>query len=434
MHITNVNITNVKSISSMEIDLAESGIGWHVLIGDNSSGKTTIMRAIALALLGESDAIALSYMPYTNLINWVQKSKKEATISVTVFCDKEGYDQPKRAPTNKETAVSSLAIKQNDDNQLLIKGAVTPNNALSGQHASNSGWFLAAYGPFRRLGVDSNHIERSKLAACQTIFGDNFALKEVDTWLKNLALDATRNKKEKHKLECVIKFINTSQLLPNGAILENNIDSTGIKLKDSAGASVGLNDMSDGFRSILSMTLDIIRVMLIAYKVEQVFPEKSATSIKVPGVVLIDEIDAHLHPEWQTRIGEWFTNYFPNIQFIVTTHSPLICRACDKKDENGKMVANGSIWRLSKDEITKEPIIEKLSEAARDKLVKGNILDAYGTELFGKNTVRSEVSNALLSRLGRLNIQYALGKITAEEAQERSQLNTIFQTDAPTGF
>lgn len=53
-------------------------------------------------------------------------------------------------------------------------------------------------------------------------------------------------------------------------------------------------------------------------------------NIDVTGVVLIDEVDAHLHPTWQTRIGQWFTKYFPNIQFIVTTHSPLVCRACEK--------------------------------------------------------------------------------------------------------
>ena len=46
-----------------------------------------------------------------------------------------------------------------------------------------------------------------------------------------------------------------------------------------------------------------------------------------PGVVLIDEVDAHLHPTWQRRIGLWFREHFPKLQFIVSTHSPLICQA-----------------------------------------------------------------------------------------------------------
>jgi hypothetical protein len=57
--------------------------------------------------------------------------------------------------------------------------------------------------------------------------------------------------------------------------------------------------------------------------------------IQRSGVVLIDEIDAHLHPEWQREIGFWLKRHFPNIQFIVTTHSPIICQAAD---ENGLFV------------------------------------------------------------------------------------------------
>jgi len=53
------------------------------------------------------------------------------------------------------------------------------------------------------------------------------------------------------------------------------------------------------------------------------------------GVILIDEIDAHLHPEWQQKIGFWLKRHFPNIQFLVTTHSPIICQAAD---DNGLFV------------------------------------------------------------------------------------------------
>jgi hypothetical protein len=52
--------------------------------------------------------------------------------------------------------------------------------------------------------------------------------------------------------------------------------------------------------------------------------------VRRSGVVLIDEIDAHLHPEWQQTIGFWLTRHFPAIQFLVTTHSPIICQAADK--------------------------------------------------------------------------------------------------------
>lgn len=52
-----------------------------------------------------------------------------------------------------------------------------------------------------------------------------------------------------------------------------------------------------------------------------------ASPITLPGVVAVDEIDAHLHPGWQQLIGDWFVNRSPNMQSLVTTHSPIICRA-----------------------------------------------------------------------------------------------------------
>jgi hypothetical protein len=79
-----------------------------------------------------------------------------------------------------------------------------------------------------------------------------------------------------------------------------------------------------------------------------------------------------------------FTHYFPNIQFIVTTHSPLVCRACEK----------GSIWRLAAPgmEIKSGEIIG----VDRERLIFGNVLDAYGTEIFGEDVSQSGDSEKML--------------------------------------
>ncbi len=111
------------------------------------------------------------------------------------------------------------------------------------------------------------------------------------------------------------------------------------------------------------------------------------------------------------------------MQFIVTTHSPLICRACEK----------GSIWRLATPG-KNMPQIEEIIGVEKERLIYGNILDAYGTELFGREAVRSNESNEKKERLGKLNILYALGKITEKEEQERRELQKILTTDDPTGF
>jgi hypothetical protein len=211
--------------------------------------------------------------------------------------------------------------------------------------------------------------------------------------------------------------------LPHSAQIEG-FDKDGIIFKDGNGNRIPILELSDGYRSILSLTFELIRQLVRVYGAQAVFAdiEKGKMEINLPGVVLIDEIDAHLHPSWQVDVGFWFTQYFPQLQFIVTTHSPLVCRAAEK----------GSIWRLAKPGTDSEA--QEITGIEKDRLVYGNILDAYGTELFGKNTVRSTQSNKKLERLGRLNMLYALGKIKPTEEKERLKLQKILSTDDPTGF
>ena len=72
-----------------------------------------------------------------------------------------------------------------------------------------------------------------------------------------------------------------------------------------------------------------MRLMFWAFGTDTVLDgiDTDSGTIALPGVVTIDEIDAHLHPAWQQRIGDWFVARFPEMQFLVTTHSPIICRA-----------------------------------------------------------------------------------------------------------
>ena len=75
--------------------------------------------------------------------------------------------------------------------------------------------------------------------------------------------------------------------------------------------------LSDGYRSVLALAGDLI------WRLIQAFPA-SLDPLKEEGVVLIDELDIHLHPMWQRMIAGWLRAQFPRLQFIVATHSPLI--------------------------------------------------------------------------------------------------------------
>ena len=165
------------------------------------------------------------------------------------------------------------------------------------------------------------------------------------------------------------------------------------------------------------MTFDLIRQLVRVYGFDKVFDPSDPTKIIAPGVVLIDEIDVHLHPTWQRRIGIWFCEHFPKIQFIVTTHSPLICQAASV----------GTVYRLPQPGSDEQG--EMITGQMLDRLVYGNVLDAYGTEVFGEGITRSEASKVKLTRLAQLNQKAKYETLTEEEQKERQQLKSIMSTN-----
>lgn len=286
------------------------------------------------------------------------------------------------------------------------------------------GWFSVGFGPFRRfyggdIEVMRVHFSDPRAAAHLSLFGENVALTEALTWMKELHV----KRLEKHKaetllLEHLIHFVNTCELLPFGVKI-HEVNSEGVTFKDGNGILVSLRNLSDGFRSMLSLIFELIRELVRVYGDKAVFSNsgKDLFSIDLPGVVLIDEVDAHLHPTWQTRIGSWFTKYFPKMQFIVTTHSPLICRGASK----------GTIWKLSAP--GKERSFSEIVGYEKDQLIYGNVLDAYETEEFGIGTARGEEGKALQKRYNELLLKRRYAPLDGPTTEEFNRLQQIFQSN-----
>ena len=193
-----------------------------------------------------------------------------------------------------------------------------------------------------------------------------------------------------------------------------------MRFVDGNDCEVPVENLSDGYRSILSMTFELIRQLAATYGANKIFDPEDPSKIVVPGVVLIDEIDAHLHPTWQQRVGRWFRDHFPAIQFIVSTHSPLICQAADV----------GSIFRLPRPGSDDKP--EMVTGLARERLLYGNVLDAYGTGAFGEVTTRSPEAMERLSRLAELNQKELAEGLSEKEREEQRGLRDILPTAAST--
>ena len=212
-------------------------------------------------------------------------------------------------------------------------------------------------------------------------------------------------------LDRLIRFVNESDFLPSGVRIED-VTSRNVMFRDANGVVVPVMDLSDGYRSVLSMTFEIIRQMAMTFGPNQVFDPDDPTRIVPEGVVIVDEIDTHLHPTWQSRIGHWFCDHFPNVQFIVSTHSPLVCQSAE----------NGSVYLLPRSGSG-----EKGGKLKRDtllRLVHGTVLDAYGREAFGSEAAatRSPRSRELHRRLAQLNNRELLEDLSPKERRERDRI------------
>jgi len=420
MYLNKIHIQNIRSISDFEMSF-KNPAGWHVIIGDNGAGKSTIVRSISLGIVGPNDAKALRL----NLSDWVRRGNDNiGLIHLSVQKNEQDSKIGKSRPRIKPFD-ATLTLRKKEGNGYELEG--NKGAAFENLWSNANGWFSCAFGPFRRFtGGEKDwmkvYYSDPRAAAHLSVFGEDVALTEAIDWLKDLHIKTLEKASSSMKqdengpsiLESLKSFLNGGGLLPHGAKLDS-ISSEGVFFIDGNGVRVDVTQMSDGYRSILSLTFELIRQMIRSYGHEAVFKnfKKGIFSIDLPGVVLIDEIDAHLHPSWQARIGDWFLKVFPGIQFLVTTHSPLICRASER----------GTIWRLRApgSELTSGEV----TGTEKQRLIYGDLLDAYGTELFGRNITQSQSGQEITEKLAKLNMKSFKQKLTEKEQQELEELKTI---------
>ncbi|MFF0298918.1 AAA family ATPase [Kitasatospora sp. NPDC004614] len=129
-----------------------------------------------------------------------------------------------------------------------------------------------------------------------------------------------------------------------------------------------------------------------------------------PGPVLIDDVDRHLHPVWQQRLGPWLTEHFPRTQFLVATHSPYVCQAADP----------GALIRLPGPGEEFAP--HRLDEDLRQRVLYGSGEDTVLSELFGLPSAYSPAAEAERRLLVRLERKMYAGRATDAELAEYREL------------
>lgn len=423
MHVRRLIIENLRSIRGLDFQIARhEAAGWHVFLGDNGAGKSTVVRSLALALMGPVNAHATRQ----DWARWVSEAATVGEAAVTL--DAHAADEWKTRGAKGKQAISAKAririadpASTNGRADLKFSGRSAERTVWGG----GAGWFSSSFGPFRRFSgadpeMDRLYLTHPRLAPHLSAFGKNVALGECLRWLKSLQIRSLEGDDEAGRIRDAVKsFVNGADLLPHGACIRE-ITAERLVIEDGAVAPVAIQEMSDGYRSILSLALELMRLMFANFSADDALAlmDGESGTVRLPGVVAIDEIDAHLHPRWQQRIGDWFLARFPETQFFVTTHSPIICRAARR----------GSVWLLPTPGTGDDP--RRIEGTALARLLDGNILEAYGTDLFGDDVTRSPESEKKLARLAVLNRERLLGSLPAAEQSELEELRAAMPTAA----
>lgn len=424
MHLKRVVLENIKGFGKAELDLCPEGSeypGWAVVTGDNGSGKTALLRAIVFAIVGPTDARQL--LP--DLRGWVSFGKKRGTISVEIRPDNEVDKTEKGGYPVQSTFWAELAIDASNSVPTIEATDVyrkKKKGATNGPWSpSTAGWFAVAYGPFRRLYGTSSDAQRvmmipGRVPRFGTLFREDATLGEAEQWIKDLEYDSAVEKGQvpRAALENLLALVK-DQFLRHGVAVEE-IKSDSVWLRDVAGRRMQLGDMSEGYRSALAMLLDLYRHMVSVYGPDVVSQDDEGRYVvDKPGVVLIDEVDTHLHPDWQRDIGFWLKTHFPAVQFIVTSHSPLVCPAAD----GGRIYHlpqpdDGSPFQLSRNDY------EAVIAGKPDEIL---LTPAFGLEhTRSPHAVRNREKHALL-----MSKRLAAG-LTDEEQVELDQLSLFVQS------
>ncbi|MER8073386.1 AAA family ATPase [Streptomyces sp. NPDC094034] len=441
MYVTRIQLENIKGFSRKRaVDLELPGrSGWIVLAGRNSSGKSTLLQAVALALAGPDMARELNQ----DFSGWLTRRASKGRVTVEVISEAgadafvAGGRREKHLTLGVEWARPSLQPGERFQRLEMAPIQAVPRAAAFGPWAPNpQGWFCAGYGPFRRLtgGVGSSHSRDSVLLGpTATLFREDASLAESVTWAVDLhhrkleEEQALREGEERERmagplLDTVLALLRDG-LLP-GSYQVRRITADGLWVSErgvKAENQFPLREMSDGYRAVAALVLDIVQQLHRAYGCLETGPAPDGgTAVLQPGVVLIDEMDAHLHVTWQRRISDWLRTHFPHIQFIVTSHSPYICQAADE----------GALIRLPGPDEDRPP--EVVTEDLYRRVVYGTADDAALSELFGLETSFSSRAEVERQRLVALERKVYAGTATAEEKAEYKELSRLLTSSLQT--
>ena len=349
---------------------------WTIILGNNGTGKTTLLQSL------------VAMTPYLDSIKFEEDEEDEFSIPVIELVAHitnlwKPFRNDSETPSHIEAdfiAQNSLKLSRAFENFTL--GASNQSSRFyKKDYWSNTtvSEILATvkcfgYGALRQAG-ETSISEQNEDSAYISLFDETALLINPEEWLLQadyaIRRESEFQEKRKQQLEIVKNIL--IKILPDVDDIrfsEKERDSkripTPIVEFHTPYGWVEAKDLSLGYRTSMAWMVDF------ASRMFDLYPE-SENPLAEPAVVLIDEIDLHLHPKWQRELIDYLTNLFPNTQFIVTTHSPLIVQAAAARD------ANIVVCRREGDHVVIDQSVEAVRGWRADQILTSDLFDLPST-------------------------------------------------------
>ncbi|WP_459211524.1 AAA family ATPase [Aquimarina rhabdastrellae] len=330
MKIHNIRIIDFRGIEDRTFNFNGN---FNVLIGENGSGKTSVLEALAAAInpyvaVSQGKNVRPIRKEDARVENFGQSIEKKVRTSIIV----EGE--------LNETPIS-WTIKKSHIDWGYMQGDDKDLRRISKKHftaLSEDGGKELVLPVFDYLGCGRLFSEPSKrlktlpkgsrYEGYYNCLDSTSSIKRFASWFKTMELSLLQgNKTAKWRAQVIKRAV--SNCLEGWETIFHGVEEDQLMAMRSGDnhETLPFNYLSDGQRNIVGLVADI------AYRCVLLNPYLELdAALKSPGIVLIDELDLHLHPKWQRSIVSKLKETFPNIQFITTTHSPFIVQSL-KNDE-----------------------------------------------------------------------------------------------------
>ena len=323
---TDIKIEKVRHLENIRIPLGTKKRKHLILTGKNGSGKTSVLEAMVRYIqifLGE-DSIALEEIRRLQKYYFALSHLKDSEQNRQEFYKKSLNSE------GEELKNLTSEIVLNSNSNIQLKEKYERGNFIFAYYRAQREFQVETYENIEKVELQNkyNIVENPgakltkylvDLKATQAFTKDVKKAEKIDRWFK--------------RFENILKTIFEDEHLE----LKFNDETFQFSIHESDREPFDFNTMSSGYAAVL----DIINDLIIRMEAQSGL----RAEFDMEGIVLIDEIETHLHLELQKKILPVLTELFPNIQFIITTHSPFILSSLDDAViydlENRTLVRNG---------------------------------------------------------------------------------------------